>query len=358
MYAVIMAGGSGTRFWPKSRNRLPKQLIGIIDSEDNTLIQLTVKRILPLIKMENIFIVTNVLHKEEIQRQLPDINENNIIAEPVGRNTAPCIGLAAIHLQRIDPEGCMIVLSADHFVKDEKMFRDVVLSACKFVSEKDCLITLGIKPARPETGYGYINIGEEIDNINGSTIYKVKKFTEKPDKETAEKFFSSSEYLWNCGIFIWKAGTIIERIKKFLPDIYGGLMDIDRYLDTTESSSIIEKVYSIIDSVSIDHGVLEKADDIAVIPCNPGWSDVGSWNTLYDLLPEDQYGNIEIGRHIKIDTHNSIINSRKRLVAAIGVNDMIIVDTDDAVLICHKDRAQEVKDIVNILRKNGLDELL
>jgi mannose-1-phosphate guanylyltransferase len=356
IFAVIMAGGSGTRFWPLSRSRIPKQLLNL--TGDNTLIQKTINRISPIVKNKNIFIVTANSHVKKLREQIHDIPPKNIINEPFGRNTAPCIGLASIFIKKIDRRGVMVVLPADHIIKDEDAFRDIISAGVKVADERDCLVTLGIKPSYPETGYGYIHAGEEFDKISGVRIFKVKRFIEKPDIDHAKRYIAGGDYFWNSGVFIWRVETILRMIKRFLPDLYDGLMYIEKAIGTKKERSAIRNIYSRIAAISIDHGIMEKAPDVAVIPCNTGWSDVGTWRALYDILDKDDFNNAVVGKYAGIDTKECVIHSPEKLVAAIGIKDLIIIASKDAVLICPKERAQDVKNIVELLKVKGLKRYL
>ncbi len=356
LHGVIMAGGSGTRFWPKSRKNKPKQLQNIFCKR--TMIQETLHRIKPLIDTNNTLVITGSSHAGQLKKQIPEIPDQNIIIEPVGRNTAPCIGLAALYIKRKDPHGVMAVLAADHLIKDEREFLNVLSVAKRVAEEKGYLITLGIRPKKPETGYGYIQYGEEILDINNKRVFKVNRFIEKPEKEVAEKFLSSENYLWNSGMFIWKADTILKMIEIHLPELYQGLMRIDNVISTDKEGDTIEEVYSCIENISIDYGIMEKIKDVVVIPCDPGWSDVGSWNSLPDVLPCNEHGNVITGKHIGIDTTGSIIHAPHKLIATIGIKDMIIIETEDALLICPRERGEDVKRLVESIKEKKMDEYL
>jgi mannose-1-phosphate guanylyltransferase/mannose-6-phosphate isomerase len=355
LYSVIIAGGSGTRFWPLSRLDTPKQLLNI--GGKKTLIQSTLLRIRPVIPPERTYIVTNISQVEPIKLQLQSLTgrswKDNFIVEPEPKNTAPAIGLAAIYLRHLDPEAIMVVLPSDHVIKDKKRFRDYVLLGAK-VSTQGSLVTIGIRPDRPETGYGYIRQGERIRN----GVYKVKEFKEKPDKETAKKYLRDGRYYWNSGIFIWRADSIIEAMKEHMPELYEGLRRIEKALDTKSIHKVKKSVFAKIKAESIDYGVLEKANNVAMIPADIGWSDVGSWNVLDQILPTDSNNNVKNGNLISIDNKNSILYAGERLIAAVGLQDIIVVDTPDATLICHREKAQEVRKIVDVLKKRKAKEYI
>jgi mannose-1-phosphate guanylyltransferase/mannose-6-phosphate isomerase len=355
LYAVIIAGGSGTRFWPLSREDTPKQLLKIVG--DKTLIQSTLLRISPLVAWEHTYIVTNPKQVESINFQLSAVTgrswDTRFIIEPEPKNTAPAIGLAAVHIKNINSNAIMFVFPSDHLIKDNDKFCEVMLQTVKVASE-GYLVTIGIVPDRPETGYGYIKCGKKIKN----TAYRVEEFKEKPDKEKAIEYLQRGNYYWNSGIFIWKVTTILNAIKNYMPELYKGLVKIEKTLGTEKEKESMKAVFSILKSESIDYGVLEKADKVAMIPADMGWSDVGSWHALEHILPIDRDNNVKQGNIISIDNKNSILYCDKRLVAAVGLDGMIVVDTPDAVLICPKDRAQDVKKIVDILKKRGAKECL
>jgi len=362
-----MAGGSGTRFWPLSREKMPKQLLKI-GSED-TLIQQTVNRVLPLIKREDIFVVTNHALSDDIQTQLAEKFgtpwDTNFILEPEARNTAPALGLSALHLNRIDPEGIMVVFSADHAIRKAPEFLNLLRKAGNAAAD-NYLVTFGIKPDRPETGYGYIKTGEKIDPgswpvaAGGSKaeIYRVDAFVEKPDVETAKEYLKQGNYYWNSGIFIWKVRMLLQEIEKHSPSLYRGLMEIQKSIGTDRETEVIKQVFERLESISIDYAVMEKTDRAAVIPADIGWSDVGSWTALDDVSDRDASGNIINGIVIDIGSRDTIIYAEKRLVATIGLKDMVVVDTPDATLVCSKDRAQDVKKVVEELKKRKSGEHL
>lgn len=359
MYAVIMAGGSGTRFWPLSREKMPKQLLKI--GGQDTLIQQTVNRILPLIKKEDVFIVTHPGLADDIGRQLSakftGAWDRNFILEPEAKNTAPALGLAALHLNRINPDSIMIVLAADHSIRKTDDFLGVLKKAAK-AAEQDYLVTIGIKPIRPETGYGYIKAGDILEGARDEGVCKVEKFVEKPDLETAKEYVKNGRYYWNSGMFVWKTRTFLREIEKHQPALYAGLAQIQRSLGNGKEGDVAQEVFRGLASVSVDYAVMEKTDRAAVVPADIGWSDVGSWSALDEVAERDSSGNIVLGNVIDIGSHDSVIYAEKRLVATIGLKDAIVVDTPDATLVCSKDRAQDVKKVVDELKKRGSGERL
>ena len=359
-----MAGGSGTRFWPLSREKMPKQLLKI--GGEDTLIRQTVARISPLIGFEDIFIVTNQSLADSINHQLSSKFDRpwdgNFILEPEAKNTAPALGLAALHLERLDTESVMVVLSADHAIRKADEFLSL-LSKAEKAARLDYLVTFGIKPDRPETGYGYIKAGEEIQTAeergqSAEDVHRVEAFVEKPDLETAKKYLKDGRYFWNSGIFVWKTKTLLEEIEKHQPSLHHDLQEIRNAIGTSKESDIIREVFKKLESISIDYAVMEKTGRAAVITADIGWSDVGSWTALDDVSERDAAGNIVSGNVIDIGSKDSIIYAEKRLVATIGLKDTVVVDTPDATLVCSKDRAQDVKKVVDELKRRGAEEHL
>jgi len=356
MYAVIMAGGKGTRFWPLSREKRPKHLLNI--TGEKSIIQYTVDRVTPLVGNDNILIVTGASHSDEIREQLPQLPDENILIEPVGRNTAPCIGLAAIHIRKRNPDAVMFVLPSDHLIADTKSFLDSLTTAREMAKRGDCLVTIGINPKWPETGYGYMERGRLVDTIEKTSIYEVESFREKPDSATAEAFLRDGGFFWNSGMFIWKASTILNAIKRLLPDLYEGLLTIEDSLGTKHEEEILSEVYRDIKPVSIDYGVMEKAPGVSMIEGDFGWNDIGSWDALWDVLDKDEGGNATRGNTISFDTSNSLIYSPKKMVALIGVEDLIVVETEDSLLICRRGSSQDVRRVVKRLEEKGMKEYL
>ncbi len=357
VFAVIMAGGAGTRFWPKSRLKNPKQFLKLLGKA--SLLSDTLRRILMLVEPNNCFVVTHKQYRDQVQESIPEIPPQNIIFEPANRDTASCVGLAAIKLSKLDPEGIMMVLPSDHYIGYEKVFIKTLESAIAFAEKHDCLMTLGIKPNAPQTCYGYICCGEIIGRENGYPIFGVNKFTEKPDQVTALHFIRQGNYLWNSGIFVWKITTILNEIKKNLPVLSRELEKVAPFINTPEESHILESHYQNFPKVSIDYGVMEKSDNIGTVPGNFLWDDVGNWSALERYLPKDERNNtLNGGKHIAIDSRGCIIDSEAKLIATIGVENLIIIQSEDVMLVCRKDRDQEVKSLVEKLKKYGLDEYL
>jgi mannose-1-phosphate guanylyltransferase len=353
-----MAGGVGSRFWPQSRERSPKQVLEIVGS--GTMIFNTIARIQPLVQPDKVFVVTNKLQKEIIHKQVPLVPLQNVLTEPLGRNTAPCIGLAAKWISRNDPGAIMIILPADHIIRNTEEFLHVLGRAVHVAQDSDALVTIGIKPTHPETGYGYIQFDDSIEKnpYGADGIYRVKTFAEKPNLETAEKFLKSGDFLWNSGMFIWKASVILQEIEKHIPELGEQLTKLEPTIGTESYQATLERVYGVIRSISIDYGVMEKASNVFVAKGDFGWSDVGSWDEVVRLTPIDKEGNALRGTVIAKDSHRNYIDAGSKVVATIGIEDVIVVVTDDAVLICKKGRSQDVKEVVDYLRRKQINELL
>jgi len=349
-YALIMAGGVGTRLWPLSRRNRPKQSLTLVGGR--TMFEHAVDRIAPIFQPEHIFVVTGAEHVESLAAQAPELPPENFIVEPEGRGTAPAIGLGAIHLRREDPQAIMAVLTADHFIANQDRFRDVLTAAAQ-VAEDGHLVTLGIKPSFPSTGYGYIKQGQSLSTVDGFPVFQAKRFTEKPSLETALHMVESGEYSWNSGMFVWQVDRISEEFQGQMPEFFVQLAEVEATLGTPGYEATLNRVWPQIAKQTIDYGVMEGAEDVAVIPVDIGWSDVGSWSSLSDLLPADERGNTVVGPHMGIDTSDTLIFSEKRLVATIGLEDMVIVDTEDALLVCPRDREQEVRAIVRQLQQEN-----
>lgn len=352
-HAVIMAGGVGSRFWPRSRKKKPKQILNIFGT--NTLLQETVSRISALIPPSEILIVTTRELVNHIKGQLPDFNDENFVLEPVGRNTAPCIALAAQRLKDVDPDGIMVVLPADHLITDLHRFNTCIKQAIKTAKEDDALVTIGITPTQPETGYGYIQFDPKDKKASGA--FGVKTFAEKPTLDTAKRFLESGDFLWNSGMFIWSVKRILSEIERSLPELHAALTEIEK-LKGADKLTQFEHIYSGLRPISIDYGVMERAQNVAVVKGDFNWSDIGNWAEVYRLSPKDESGNVNLDGHVLIDTSNCLIDSTDRLVATVGVHDLIVINSPDALLICHRDHAQEVKRVVEYMERRQLEDYL
>lgn len=354
--AVIMAGGRGERFWPKSRNDFPKQFLSLT-SDGKTMIQKTVQRILPLVSYDDIFIVTNQKYVELVKEQLPQIPDENILAEPMAKNTAPCIGLACAVIRKKYGDAMMLVLPSDHLIRYEPMYIDTLRQAVSVAEQDNTLVTIGITPTYAETGYGYINFSRDIQE-NRMCVYKVNKFVEKPDIDTAKKYLASGDYLWNSGMFVWKVSSIMNDFARFLPETYKGLETIEQNVGQDNFEQVLRTEFENFKSESIDFGIMEKSDSIYVVSGSFGWDDVGSWLALERINTTNEYGSYVKGDVITINTKRSIVSGGKRLIAMVGVEDMIVVDTDDTILICAKDSAQDIKKVIENLKICNRTELI
>lgn len=354
--ALIMAGGRGERFWPKSRQSLPKQFLNIVGQK--SMLQQTVERINPLIPTERVFISTGADYFNLVRQQLPDLPPENIIVEPVGRDTAPCIGLATLFVEKRFPDSVMAVLPADHLILDTQKFLGCLRAAADFARRGDNIVTLGIKPDRPETGYGYIHVGSPEIIGESYSIHRVNAFKEKPDRAVAEAYMSTGEYLWNSGMFVWRLDTIKGLIKEHLPEVHNILGNIKEALDSNELNLVLEKEFCRMPKISVDYGIMEKADRVYVIPGDFGWDDVGGWLALSRVTGADECGNIVSCTHVGIDTKNCIIDSNGKLVVTIGLEDVVVVNTDDVVFVCHKDKVGDLKQVINHMKDNNLTSYL
>ena len=352
LYAVIMAGGSGTRFWPWSRKKAPKQLLKITGQE--TMIKQTVDRIIGEIPPENIYVVTTSTLAESIEQELSQIPAKNIISEPFGRNTAACIGLAATIISKRDSNAIMAVMTADHIIEPPDLFLKALKCAEELATEKNTLITFGIKPTEPSVNYGYIQRKEDVINRQDFLVYDVKCFTEKPDRITAENFLKSGVYYWNSGIFVWSVNTILENIKALMPDLYQGLERIGKSLETPDEPGVIYHEYERFDNISIDYGIMEKASNVKIIAADFAWDDVGSWLAVERLNKSDENDNTILGKHCGFNTQgNIIIGDNERLITTINVSDMIIVNTKDVTMVCNKNSAEDIKKLTELLKEKG-----
>ena len=349
-YAVIMAGGSGTRLWPLSRRGRSKQALKLVG--ERSMFQHAVDRLAPLFPPERIYVVTREDQCALLSSQVPELPLSNFINEPVARGTAPAIGLAAIQLRRRDPSAIMAVLTADHYVTSTAEFRRV-LEAAALVAADGSLVTLGIKPASASTGFGYIEQGPSLGTVHDFPVFCVQRFIEKPAPELAGKMLTSGRYSWNSGMFVWQVHRILEEFRSQMPDLYAQLTLVEASLGGPDFPDVLRSVWGQVREQTIDYGVMENARGVVVIPVELGWTDVGSWASLAELLPPDQNGNVFVGPHKEIDTHNTLVFGGRRLVATIGVQDIVIVDSEDAVLVCARQREQEVREIVERLKTNG-----
>lgn len=347
-YCIIMAGGIGARFWPMSRQNHPKQFIDILGTGE-TLIQSTFNRFRKVCPAENIYIVTNEIYKKQVLKQLPAIGESQVLCEPSRRNTAPCIAYANYRILQINPDANVVVAPSDHIILKEDIFTEVITAALDASAKNDWLLTLGIQPSRPDTGYGYIQFDEGITCETDNRIKKVKTFTEKPQIEMAKQFLSSGDFLWNSGIFIWRLKTIMEAFEKYLPEVDQLFKAGAGKYNTPEEDAFIRQTYTMCKSISIDYGVMEKADDVYVLSSDFGWSDLGTWGSLYDTRQKDENANTVVGQNVLMyDSRNCIVNMPKeKLVVLHGLDDYIVVEDEGILLVCRKGDEQQIRQFVN-----------
>lgn len=354
-----MAGGGGTRLWPLSRKERPKQLLPLLGKE--TLFQSTVTRLETLFPPERILVVTVAGQAREMKEQVPSIPDENYLIEPAPRGTASVVGLAAAVLQKRDPQAVMTIQTADHHIRDANLFGNLIRTAMD-VAEKSYLVTLGITPTFPSTGYGYIQQGDALEGGYKYPVYAVRRFMEKPDETTARNFLQSGDYSWNSGMFIWRADIILAEIERQMPELHRAVSAIASAWDGPKRNDVVSERWSSLKSQTIDYGVMEKAKQVAVLPAGGlGWSDVGSWDSLYEVLDPDASGNVTVNAdHIQIDSRHTLVYSAnsRRLMVTIGLDDVIVVDSGDVLLVCKADQAQRVRDVVERLKKNNQEKYL
>ena len=349
VYAVIMAGGSGERFWPLSTPDSPKQFLRLLDGK--TLLRRTVERIEPLIPIDRQIVVACEAHVARIHEELPELPAANLICEPVGRNTAACIGLASLFLERRDPDAIAVVLPADHHIEETSAFCASLEKAVTLAQEKRGTVVIGVRPDRPATGYGYMQIGSEMLQ----DIYPVLRFREKPDAETARRFVAAGDYFWNTGIFIWQNRTLQQLLKTHLPAHWFGLEQIRSALGTPAYREVLARIYSTLEKVSLDYGVLEAAENIWMVRGRFGWDDLGSWTVLERILVRDKAENVVVGRHVGLDTSHCIIYGQEgKVVGTIGLRDLIIAETEHGLLICPKSRLQDIRELLTLITSDGI----
>lgn len=350
LYAVIMAGGSGTRLWPLSRQSQPKQALRLL--ADRTTFQHTVDRLAPLLPPERILVIANQQITDILRPQAPHLPEENFIIEPSGRDSGPAVGLAAVHLLHRDPDAIMATLAADHYIADTEHFRGSLAAAAQ-VAARGAIATLGIQPTWADPRFGYIELGEAQEIVDGFRVYAAAAFTEKPTAERAARFFEEGRHVWNSGMFIWRAARLMREFAVQMPESYAALVRIGETLDTSEAARTLAEEWPNVRRISIDYGIMERARNVSVIPVNMGWLDIGSWQAVADAMPVDAQGNSADGELVSLDARGCYVRSEGRLVALIGVEDMIVVDTPDALLICSRARAQDVKALVARLGEAG-----
>ncbi len=348
--ALILAGGRGERFWPRSRSSRPKQFLNIVNP-DKSMIRMTYERVSGLV--DDVFVVVSPVYKDEVLKHIPEIGPENIILEPMPRNTAPAIGLSAVVLREKYGDGTvMLVLPSDHYIREQYSFELNAEVGMDIAVNNDVLVLFGIVPTRPETGYGYIKVGNHLGTINTVSVYDVDRFVEKPDIETAQMYLSQQDYLWNSGMFAWKVGVILEEIEKHMPELFESLMTISEALGTPDEEEVKKREFEKLEKISIDYGVLEKSGVIQCVKADMNWDDIGSWEAVYREYPKDSYGNAVMGPVISFDTYNSLIYSDPDgVVAVIGLNRVVVVKDGDAVLVMQFGRGQEVKKVLEEMKK-------
>lgn len=352
--ALIMAGGKGERFWPRSRVTLPKQFLSLTD-DGKTMIQLTVERISPIVDITDVYIATNKNYKELVKQQLPGIPEENILCEPVGRNTAPCIGLGAAHVAKKYEDATMIVLASDHLIKNNEIFTETFMEACDVAEKESNLVTIGITPNYPETGYGYIKYDGAKKDGNA---YAVEKFVEKPVLEVAKEYLADGHYLWNSGMFVWKVSTILDNFKALLPESFDALMKIKASVGTADEETVLNTEFMNLEAESVDYAIMEKAQNIYILPGNFGWDDIGSWLAVGRIKQSNEDNNVVNGNVVTVNTKDCVIEGGEKLIATVGLRDMVVVDTPDATLISTKENAGEIKKVLASLREAGKTQYL
>ncbi|HJQ14489.1 MAG TPA: sugar phosphate nucleotidyltransferase [Anaerolineales bacterium] len=358
-YAVIMAGGGGTRLWPISRKETPKQLLPLLGKD--TLFQSTVARLEKLFPPERILVVTVAEQAREMQKQVPAIPLENYLIEPSPRGTASVVALAAAVLQKRDPQAAMAIQTSDHYIRNRDLFHYLIRAAFE-VAQENYLVTLGITPTYPSTGYGYIQQGAALDGDYKYPVYTVERFREKPDQETAQKLLRSGDHSWNSGMFVWRADTILGEVKRQMPELFNVVSKIAGAWGTPEQDEVVQEHWFSLKSQTIDYGVMEKAERVAVLPAGGlGWNDVGAWDSLFDVLLPDMNGNVAANsQHLAVDTHNTLVYSKtdERLVVTIGIDDIVVVDAGDVLMVCKVDQSQKVKDVVEHLKKHHQEKYL
>lgn len=355
-YCLIMAGGAGTRFWPRSRVKKPKQYLSLFGNQ--SLIQETVSRFANFIPEESIYIVSAKSQKEVLEEQTANLPKENLIYEPVGKNTLPAIGLAALFIAKKDPEGILIVSPSDHLIQNDELFMQTIGSATMIADKKDGIVTIGITPKFPATGYGYVKTADEITIGQSIKSYSVNKFVEKPNLKVATEYLESGGFFWNSGIFVFKVSVFLESVSKYSPRLYADLLRINEFIDTDDYEEALNRIYNEVESISIDYGILEKAENVFLVQGDFVWNDLGSWEEVYKYGKKDENQNSQKGEVVFIDTKNSYVYAPDSLVAVVGLDDVIVVQEGDTILVCKRDHAEEIKQVVGEINKRKLNQYL
>lgn len=351
-----MAGGSGTRFWPRSKQAKPKQFLNLFGNE--SLLQSTVRRFQNFLETENIYIVSSLNQKQILEEQTPEIPQKNLIYEPVGKNTLPCIGLAAMFTQKENPDGIMIVSPSDHLIKNNEIFSETILEAVNLAENQNGIVTIGITPTYPATGYGFVKINNEITGNRKIRQFTVEQFVEKPDYETAVSYLEMGGFYWNSGMFVFKVSVILDAVKEFAPDLYYCLREIQTEMGKPGYEHTLDSIYRKVESISIDYGIMENAQNIYMVEGNFDWNDLGSWESVYKVSEKNESGNYSSSEAVFLDTSNSYVHAENGLVALVGLDDVVVVQDGNTTLVCHRERAEDVKKIVEYLKKTNKDQYL
>ncbi len=356
IFCLIMAGGAGTRFWPGSKVAKPKQYLNIFGND--SLLQSTIKRFSTFTNEERIYVVSGKDQAKVLEKQTPMLPKKNLIYEPVGKNTLPCIGLAAMVAEKENPDGVMVVSPSDHLIENIELFKETVLTAVKIADERDGIVTLGISPTYPATGYGYVKTAEEVTGENEIRQFKVERFVEKPNRETASNYLEQGGFYWNSGLFIFKISVFLKAVKEFAPDLYSDLRKIQSDLGNPTFEQTLDTIYMAVKGISVDYGIMEHARNIYLVEGNFVWNDLGSWESVYQVATKDDNGNVASGEAILVDAKNSYVKTDRGLIALIGLNDVIVVQDGNTTLVCKRDKAEDVKKIVEQLREENKNQFL
>lgn len=356
IYTLIMAGGSGTRFWPRSKVAKPKQYLNIFG--DDSLLQSTIKRFSLFTSTKNIYIVSGKSQAQVLEEQTPMLPGKNLIYEPVGKNTLPCIGLAAMFAELQEPDGIMVVSPSDHLIENDELFRDTVLTAAKIAGERDGIVTIGITPTYPATGYGYVKTAEDITGSEKIKQFKVERFVEKPDEQTAAKYLEQGGFYWNSGLFVFKISVFLKAVEEFAPELYADLRKIQAAIGTPGFESTLDTIYSALKGISVDYGIMEHARNIYLVEGNFVWNDLGGWESVYQTSEKDENGNAVKGEAIILDSRNSYVYSDKGMIALVGLDDVIVVQDGNTTLVCKREKSEDVKKIVEQLKAEKKDQFL